>query len=92
MTARTATSVPTAEREASHWVACTLAELTDSGGGANDLPALIMVRICNPLIPTRTRITPRSAAMATIQVRRRLDGRAAREVGMSKDLSRVSPS
>ena len=40
VTARTATSVPTASRDACHFTASTLAEVTVSGGMANDLPAI----------------------------------------------------
>ena len=45
VTARTAISVPTADRDACHSTASTLAEVTDSGGIAKDLPALIILRI-----------------------------------------------
>ena len=54
VTARTATSVPTASRDACHFTASTLAEVTVSGGMANDLPALIMAPICIALIPAST--------------------------------------
>ena len=45
VTARTAISVPTADRDACHSTPSTLAEVTDSGGIAKDLPALIILPI-----------------------------------------------
>ena len=72
MTARTATSVPTAARADCHSATSTLAEVTASGGMANDLPALIMAPIWPALIPTRTAITAARAMIATIQRRRLL--------------------
>src|SRR4051812_29516884 len=71
-----ATSVATADRDDSHWAASTLAEVTVSGGMANDLPALIITLIWPPLIPTSTATTARSPMMAMIQVLR-LRGRLA---------------
>src|SRR5258707_10321359 len=60
-----ATTVPIAERAACQLVASTLAVATASGGGMKDLPALIIVLICNTLIPasrTTTSTTPAIAA------------------------------
>src|SRR3954452_20005473 len=65
-----ATSVATADRDDSHWAASTLAEVTVSGGMANDLPALIITLIWPPLIPTSTATTARRPTMAMIHVMR----------------------
>jgi len=73
VTARMATSVPTAERAACHSWASTLAEVTDSGGIANDLLALIILLICPALMPARTTTTATSATTAMIHTRRLLD-------------------
>src|SRR6202162_5329878 len=70
VTARTATSVLTVSREDCHSLASTLVEVTDSGGIAKDLPALIIVAIWPPLIAARTRITPTKATIARIHTRR----------------------
>ena len=76
VTARTATSVPTADRADSHCWASTLAEVTDSGGMVNDLPALIMTPIWPALIPTSTAMTATRARTARIHVLRRFRGRS----------------
>src|SRR5437867_3840205 len=66
VTVRTAISVPTVEREACHSTASTLAEVTDSGGMAKDLPALIILPIWPALIPARMTTTATSAAFALV--------------------------
>ena len=53
----------TAGRVASHSTCSTLAEVTDSGGGEKDLPALIMLMIWLALVPASMWIQP---AYATI--------------------------
>ena len=70
ITARTATSVPTAARDTCQRTASTLAEVTDSGGGANDLPALIMVAIWLALMPARIASVATRPTMATTQILR----------------------
>ena len=72
VTERTATRVATAPRAACHSLESTLAEVTDSGGMANDFPALIIVPIWPALMPASTTTTPNKAAMATIHIRRLL--------------------
>ncbi len=69
VTPRAATRVATACREATHSVCCTSAELTDSGGGTNEAPALIMVSICAAFTPPRTprvRIKPMGIAIQSL--------------------------
>ena len=70
VTARTATSVPTAVRADCHSKASTFAEVTASGGGTNDLPAPIMARIWPALIPTRITITAARPMAAKTHERR----------------------
>src|SRR2546430_8848089 len=70
MPPRPAPSVPTAGRDACHSTASTFAEVTASGGGANDLPAFIMVVIWATLIPARMARIASSARIAMIHTRR----------------------
>src|SRR2546421_689182 len=62
-------SVPTAARDACHSWASTWAEVTDSGGIANDLLALIILAIWPPLMAAKTPTTATSAAAAMTHTR-----------------------
>ena len=69
MTPREATSDATACRDETHSDGWTSAELTASGGGAKDAPALIIVLICAAFTPPstpRVRSKPRGIAIQSL--------------------------
>src|SRR6266851_8188724 len=63
----TATSEPMAGCEPCHSVAWTCAVVTASGGGAKDLPALIMAPICIAFTPVSAAATTNNARTTVIQ-------------------------